>query len=217
MIVCALAYCSRSPKRIDVNTSRTEQQLEQGDCDATCLQAKAMQAEGEQDYEKALGLNEQLSQLEPNNAAVENTVAGLQGTLGRYDQEIAWAKRALASNPRYEQAYINWGNALLAQKQYAGARERFSQALAINPQSAIAYYHLGLALDWEGHLEQSLGAYQKAIALDSRFEDAYYNGAAVLANLRRYAEARRYLQQLLEINPQDAQARNLLQELGSMR
>ena len=222
LLVCVLGYCSRSPQRIDKTAAQAEQHSDGGECDAVCLQAKALraeaiQAEDEGDAEKALRLNQELAQLDPNNPAVENTVAGLQGTLGRYDEEIAWAKRALQSNPRYEQAYINWGNALLAQKQYAKAKERFSQALAINPQSAIAHYHLGLALDWEGQLEQALISYQKALSLDARFEDAYYNAATVLANLRRYPEARRYLQQLLEFNPQDAQARALLQELGAIR
>ncbi|QWD63389.1 tetratricopeptide repeat protein [Polynucleobacter sp. MWH-UH2A] len=217
LLVFVLGYCSRSPRPVDKASLQAEQRLEDGECDAVCIQAKALQAEDDGDLEMALTLNQELAQLDSGNPAVENTVAGLHGALSRYDEEISWAKRALQSNPRYEQAYINWGNALLAQKQYAKAKERFSQALVINPQSAIAHYHLGLTLDWEGQLEQALVFYQKALSLDSRFEDAYYNAATVLANLRRYPEARRYLQQLLDLNPQDAQARALLQELGAIR
>ncbi len=147
LVICILGYCSRSNQRTFDSNAQTELRPEQQQCDADCLQAEAMQAEIVRDYEKALELNQELAQLLPNNAAAENAVAGLQGILGRYEEEIAWAKKALSSNPRYEQAYINWGNALLAQKQYANAYERFSRAQAINPQSAMALYHMGLTLE----------------------------------------------------------------------
>lgn len=212
-IALLMFYCS--PKNIDKSekNGNLSQLSSEGECDFTCLQAKAIAAENEGAFDSALEINEELRKLDPNNVTIFNTISGLHGSLGHYDQEIEWAKKALQVNPRYELAYINWGNALLAKKSYAQAKERFLQALAINPKSAPALYHLGLVADWQGQLDLALSYYQRAIAVDPTFEDPIYNAAAVLSNLRRYAEARNYLRLLLDLNPQDAQALALLQEI----
>lgn len=212
-IVLLMFFCSQKNVNKSQKNANLPQLESEGECDSPCLQARAMAAENDGALDSALDINYELRKLDPDNLAISNTIAGLHGSMGHYDLEIEWAKKALQINPRYEPAYINWGNALLAKKSYSQAKERFLQALVINPKSALALYHIGLVADWQGELELALVYYQRAIAADPTFEDPIYNAAALLSNLRRYSEARNYLRLLLDLNPHDAQAKSLLQEI----
>lgn len=158
-------------------------------------------------WQSALDTNLEILKLEPRNTAAMNVIAGIHGTLGEFEEEVTWARKALAIDPRYEPAYINLGNGLSGLGRLAEARAAFEKAAELAPRDPLAVYSLGVFAESQGDFAQALGFYDRSVALDDRFENGHFNRAAMLANLKRFDEAIAALHKVLELSPgrQDAQ------------
>jgi tetratricopeptide (TPR) repeat protein len=161
------------------------------------------------DYYGALQIAERLMQLTESECA-SNTIAGLYGVLGRFDLEILWAKRSIKINPKYVNGYINLGNAEAGLGNMPEARTAYMKAMDLAPKNPLPLYSLGVLLEKEHKTDEAAKMYQTAIELDSQFEDGYFNLAAIKANMRKFDEARILLQHLLKINPDDRDAKAML-------
>jgi len=161
----------------------------------------------------AIKINQKILQLEPRNVAAMNTIAGLYGKLGKFGDEIFWAKKALAVNPGFPLAYINYGNALGSLGKFNEAAEAFEKAAKLDPKDPHSVYSLGVLAEQQDKFGEALGYYQKAIQIDPKFENGYFNLGAAYANLRRFDEAIGALKKLLELNPNADDAKAMLQDI----
>src|SRR5262245_43576529 len=83
------------------------------------------------------------------------------------------------------------GLALLAQKQFAAAREQFNEILKRNKNIAPAYYGLGLCDAMEKpDSREALSQFKKAIKIDKNYAEAYYQSALVYINMKQFQDAR---------------------------
>lgn len=178
------------------------------------LIVQAVQTERQGDFAGAIALHKKILQLQSKNVYSMNSIAGLYGLMGEYDNEVVWAQKALSINPKYDLAYINMGNGMLGRGQVVEAKAAYEQGLKINPKSAAADYSLGVFYDSQRNLNLAIQYYQKALKLDAQFENAYFNIAVDYANLKHYDEAIKVLNQLLKINPNDADAKMMLVEIA---
>jgi len=168
-------------------------------------------------WRSAIDVNMEILKLDPKNVHAMNIIAGLYGTLGDFQEEIVWARRALEIDPRFELAYINYGNALAALGRIQEAQAAFEKAGELAPKDPLPIYSLGVLAENQGKIEQALDLYKRCVALDERFENGYFNMAAMLANLKRFDEATAALNRLLEINPDARDAKQMLQQIENER
>ncbi len=177
------------------------------------LLRRALEAEDRGQLEQAIELHEQVVAARPNEVRSLNSIAGLYGTLGRYREETAWAKKATEVDPSFAPAWVNLGTGHLALGEKPQAVAAYSRAVAVAPRYPVAHFHLGLAQEATGRLAEAEASYESAVKADPSFEPAYLNLGALCANQGRFDDATAWLQRLLEIDPSNADARGMLAQI----
>jgi tetratricopeptide (TPR) repeat protein len=150
---------------------------------------------------------------------------------GRHADAAVEFRKALAAQPESVEARVNLGSVLALAGDRAGAAEQFREALRLDPSNATAHFNLGSLLpaaearphleavvaarpdDAEarrllaqslresGRLPEALEQYGKALALAPADELARLGEAETLVRSKRYAEARRRLEDDLRQMP----------------
>lgn len=126
---------------------------------AAMLQARGKLAKAMKQYELAL-------QLRPEDATVNNAIAGVNMAAGHPDAAIKYLIAALHARPDYFDAQYNLGTALAMTEDFRGAEEHFRAAVRINPQDANAEANLGGVLAETGNLKEARTHLERALALD---------------------------------------------------
>ena len=181
--------------------------------EATSLIKQAFAREDAGDLKGAIEVYQKLLQLEPKDVRAMNTIAGLYGKLGDFEEEMVWAKKAIAENPQFHLAYINYGNALGSLGRVDEARAAFEKAVQLDPKEPLAVYSLGVLAEQQEDYKTALELYKKSTELDPKFENGYFNLAATYANLKRFDEAIAALKKLLELNPRAEDAKAMLADI----
>ncbi len=126
------------------------------------------------------------------------------------DAEFA---RALASDPNSAWALLGAGRAKLALGKPKEAIDLMGKAAQAAPGQSLADYYLGLAYEKLGDEPAAAEAYKRAVGADSYF----YEGRATLSRSylrqRRYNDAWRHLQKLVEADPGSKLARTMLNKV----
>ena len=177
------------------------------------MAAQALDAESRGDIAGAIDINKKILQTQPANVCSINSIAGLYGKLGQYENEMLWAQKAIDIDKNYGLAYINYGSALASQGKLAEAKQAYEIAAQLNPKSAIPVYNLGVIADRQHDYTAAIQFYQNAIALNPKSEDAYYNMGIDYVNLKKYPEAITAFKKVLSLNPKAEDARKMLTEL----
>jgi tetratricopeptide (TPR) repeat protein len=127
--------------------------------------------------------------------------------LGKYEEALASANRAIALQPNQASFWGNRAATLWALGRFDLALSSTNQAIAINQNSSIAWFNHGRILVSLGRTEEALTAYDKAIAGDANIgsrillADIWTNKSALLWRLNRFQESLVTSQQALGINP----------------
>jgi len=132
------------------------------------LQARGAAVDALKEYELAL-------RLRPQDATVNNAVAGMNLAAGHPASAVKYLETALRSRPNYFDAHYNLGTALAMQSDFAGALKHFRAAVQINPQDANAQANLGAALAATGDLKESRVHLERALAIDPTLANAREN------------------------------------------
>lgn len=179
----------------------------------------AIAAEDRGDFQRAIELHKGIAQRDPTNWRSLNSIAGLYGKLGKFEEEIEWAKKAQQVNTdkTNELPAINMGNGYLGEGNLPQAMFTFVAAITINPHSAIGHYSLGVLHERTGDLERAEVNYKNSLAADPAFKDSYFNLAALMANEKRYDEAAEYIQHYLQLDPNDPDAKEMLKHINKDR
>jgi len=125
-------------------------------------------------------------------AATQNNYASLLNRLQRY-QEAEKAARISLDDPRYpnqDLAFINLGNALFGQKDYAAAIEKFQQARLFNPDNRLADLRLADAYARSGKPIQAQVLYEAIIRTQPESRVAVEGLIDVLMQQQRINAAR---------------------------
>lgn len=177
------------------------------------MSAQALEAESRGDIAGAIDINKKILETQPANVCSINSIAGLYGRVGQYDNEMLWAQKAIDIDKNYGLAYINYGSALASQGKLAEAKQAYKTAAQLNPKSAIPVYNLGVIADKQNDYVTAIQLYQNAIALNPKLEDAYYNMGIDYVNLKKYPEAIAAFKKVLSLNPKAEDARKMLTKL----
>ena len=75
-------------------------------------------------------------------------------------------QQALEINPRYADASLNLGNALLQKGKVDEAADQYRKTVVLKPDYAMAHYNLGLALSQQGQMDAAMAEYKNALLIN---------------------------------------------------
>jgi len=113
------------------------------------------------------------------------------------------ADRALQQDSASADAWMARGFLLSFRnpRTFAGVREALLRALALDPRNAEAHHQYGMALLWLGRDSAAADMYRRALQLEPERPITLFNLGRVAARQTRYAEARRWADSALAIDP----------------
>lgn len=165
------------------------------------------------DFAGALDIAKRILSANPRDIETINVVAGLYGKLGKFPEELVWAKKAIAIDGNFHLAYLNYGNALTYLRRFEEARIAFEKANALAPRDPMPSYSLGTLAEEQKQLTVAVSHFEHAVSIDPKFEPALFSLAAMYANAKRYDSAITTLDRLLAQNPNDQEAKLMRQRI----
>jgi len=165
--------------------------------------------------EAAVGSYEKAIQLDPEDAAAEDELAGVLAGQNRlseaaphYERAIALYQRELQRDPGLRSVNNKLGLDLTKVGRMAEAAGQFEQALRRNPDSYEAHTNLGLVLFRLGRLPEAISHYEVAARLDPGSAAIQTNLGYALVVAGRPAEAILPYEQALRLDPDYPGAHN---------
>ncbi|MDP9173493.1 MAG: tetratricopeptide repeat protein [Planctomycetota bacterium] len=105
-------------------------------------------------YPRALVLARRAMELDPDDAAFNNTLGAILFALGQPEESLKYINRALEINPKLANAYVNLGIAYADQARLPESISAFEQAIKLDPQNANGHDGLGLSSLMHGDLQR---------------------------------------------------------------
>ncbi len=160
-------------------------------------------------YEQALRINPDFAQAH-TNLAFE-----LEKLPGRLPEAVAHYEQAARVTPNDANVQNDLAVALAKLPgRLPDAVAHFELALRLNPGDADLHYNLANQLmKLPGRLPDAIAQYGEALRIRPDFTAAHYNAAMAEAKSGRYEEAVRHLQRVLELEPGNGPAREVLERL----
>jgi Flp pilus assembly protein TadD len=126
---------------------------------------------------------------------------------------IAALQSAVASNPRYTDAYFRLGIALEKLGDFGGAIVAYDRATELLPSLTEAWFRAGALVYTLGHRDEAIGCFRRAAATGPKTSFGRLGAARALLTEDRDAEAERVLRRTLALDPRNAMAYDLLGSL----
>ena len=155
-------------------------------------------------FEAAKSAADKAVQLAPSSPEANNALAFVLAMTGKADKAITVARHAIDLNPNFAEAHVILGHALVLSGELEAGLESCRQAERSNPRDTRGSWRLNTL----GHAHFFLGDYEKAIEVSEKsllqersFIGSYVTLACTYAQLGRQQEAKRYVDELLELIP----------------
>ena len=160
-------------------------------------------------FEAALTAFQQALELRPDYPEAYLNRGVTLARMGRLQEALDSHEQAIARRPEYAQAYMHMGQTLANLKRYPEAVQAISHAIELEPDYAFAYVHRARTF---GHMgpefrEAAHKDWQKASALGALPEQRALDLAISLGRSRAFAEALALFDRVIELRPDDPQAR----------
>lgn len=88
-------------------------------------------------------------------------------------QAISYFEKVIAQEPGLAMAHTNWGAALSALGDKAGATERYREAIRLSPDEHMAHHNLGVVLAAQGKNDEAIAAFETSLRLAPDYADSY--------------------------------------------
>jgi tetratricopeptide (TPR) repeat protein len=129
-------------------------------------------------------------------------------------QAASLYREALQSNPDEPILFYKLSRALDKLKDIPGERDALRRAIQLNPNLAEAQNQMGYLAARDGDVAQAETYFREAVRASASYVAAWINLAATLASEEKWQDAKEAIGHALAIDPDNAQARNLLHELA---
>jgi tetratricopeptide (TPR) repeat protein len=140
-----------------------------------------LQARGE--FPAALQQYEVAWNIRPDDATVNNAIAGIHLAGGDPENAAKYLEVALRTRPNYFDAHYNLGTALAMQNNFVGAVDQFRAAVQLNGQDANAEANLGAALAETKSWKEARLHLERALAMNPNLANARDNLQQVMREL----------------------------------
>ncbi|MDQ3046594.1 MAG: tetratricopeptide repeat protein [Bacteroidota bacterium] len=136
---------------------------------------------------------------------------------GMINEAYAFYKRADELAPFNPEFKNKLGTVLMAQNNIPGAIDVFENILRENSKFVPALTNLGYANLISGNTERAESLYKAALLLDPDDEPLLMNVAGLSIYKKDYKEAKKILDQILKKNPKNERAKQVLEQLKSLK
>jgi tetratricopeptide (TPR) repeat protein len=126
-----------------------------------------------------------------------------------------YLKEATALNDSEKVAFLHFGFSLAQLKRFDEAATSYTWAVRIDPQYIDARENLGVVYSLQKQYAKALESFQSVLRLDANRVATHLEMAKIYIEQGDRRQARQHLTTVLNIVPQDEQARQLLQMIGS--
>lgn len=168
------------------------------------------------DVERAVGFFDRAIAASPALPQAHHNLGTVRLAQRNREEAEGLFRRALAEWPEFAEAHYGLGEALEARGESEEALQHYRRAASVKPDFALAHFRLGNLLVKAGAEQASIDHYEAAIAAAPEFVPARFNRAAVLARQGETEQAAMALEQLLELEPDHREARELLARIGEL-
>jgi len=128
----------------------------------------AVQAEEAGEKHRAIGLYEEIVEIDPAYAPAYINLGTIHFHLRQYAKAEELYRCATVADPAYVLAFFDLGNVLDELQRPDESIAAYSQAVALSPRYADAHYNLALAHERRGERRPALRHWQAYIRLDNR-------------------------------------------------
>jgi Flp pilus assembly protein TadD len=151
-----------------------------------------------------ISLYQHTLQVTTGNYLILNNYGIALADEGRFDEAILQYQEALRAWPKSATAHVNLGAALANQGKFAEAIGHYSEALHLIPDYALAHGNLGRALAHLGRIDEAIAHYEEALKIDPNFADVHLNLGILLVKKGDYNSALSHYNRLLQLEPYSA-------------
>jgi len=169
------------------------------------------------DAERALEKYADLKKLAPNYVQVHFQEGTVHTKLEEWDKAIEDFQKYLALDPVYAPTYFKMGWCYVQKKEWAKAEGVYQKAVEWNPKLGEAYVNLGNVYFMQSKFAEAENSYKKAVEVDDSNISAHRSLAAFYWNLRRYDLSLKEWEKILELNPEDKQAKSIIEQVKAKR
>ncbi len=155
-----------------------------------------------------------LLRADPNHAEALQLLGVVAAQRGDRLLAAEYRRKSVTAGGREWSFYNNLGFALQMQRRLDEAEAAFRQALAVNPDCADAHNNLGILYRLRGRHDRAAACYQEAARCDPLDFRYPTNLGSVYLLQKRRDEALACFRRVLELKPDDAEARYHVQALS---
>ena len=138
---------------------------------------------------------------------------------GKVNDAVLVLEKAHSLNPDHFDASLNLGGAYILTKKFKQAVALLEKLREQAPENAMLWTNLGAAylgnpvLAREEEQLQAIAAFERALAIDPVAPNVAYNIGLIYRDRREYDLAAAWFERALQANPNDQDARNLMQKM----
>ena len=179
--------------------------------------AKALRGVGQADRAaEEMKTYQQLKKARESTQAAESAIALGDKDLesGKTDEAIAKYREAIESQPNDALSRYKLSVALRRAGDTNGEQTALEEAIKLDPKLAAAHNELGFLLARAGDAGGAVEHFRLAVQSAPAWTEAWVNLAAELAVLSRFSEAREAVSRALALDPENADARALSDQLA---
>lgn len=167
----------------------------------------ADQAEARAAFAKAI-------ELDKNYANAHRELGWLLRRANQFDPAEAHLRRATELNPADAWAWVYLGNLLWAEGQFPSAESSFKQAYSASPDEWYPNWALATFFESGGRLEKAARYYHQALLASPDEPVVLFNYGRFLLKQGDGEAAQKFLKRANELDPDNARARKLLDDMG---
>jgi len=134
-----------------------------------------------------------------------------RNNLGKYEEAIPYFKKAITIKPFNADYHFDLGNSYQNLNQFDDALLHFRKALEIDPSHYKAHNNMGTIFWKIGEFDKAEFEFIKVLRINSGTPTIYNNLAAIYLQKGEFKKAIRHLETLLNLEPQNVDAKKLLQ------
>lgn len=161
-----------------------------------------------------LSLNYRAHQIAPHNVSATTSLAAAVEQRGMNSAAITLYRQALAVRPKLWQANVNLGYLYYARGDFSNAARFFSRSCAADPADGDQFLFLGMSLLRMGRLAEAEIAVRTALLARPWGKHYHLGLGMVLKEEGRFADARQEVIAELAQDPQNSQAKSLLNRIA---
>ncbi len=168
-------------------------------------------------YDEALVVFEKLSGMESGSTNAKLNMAACLSKIGRLDDSIEIWKNVIRSEGSRNDVRLDLADALWNTGDTPGARFHYATVVKSDTSNYRALNGLGMWSLLQSDNKAAASYFERSKNAKKDFTVAYHNLAVAYERLNRIADAKSTLNTLLNIDPENADAKKMLARLNSLR